>query len=190
MLSLIKSLKISHELQPGINLSMQMNHERARESPQQGLTLSLSRSPSTLLYHYHVFLIMFVVRICCLVRQPLPVIDFALFRSLAACNCVGTVWKNYVSVTFRDEEGNKRRFTWSTAFTSSFCNYEARYQEKLCPRCFFSFSYLTVSEHQYVTPQVSNKSSSDLKTYYSLQYWVSWAINFLKLVHGETWNSL
>ena len=94
MLSLIKSLKISHELQPGINLSMQMNHERARESPQQGLTLSLSRSPSTLLYHYHVFLIMFVVRICCLVRQPLPVIDFALFRSLAAFNCVGTVWKN------------------------------------------------------------------------------------------------
>lgn len=65
MLSLIKSLKISHELQPGINLSMQMNHERARESPQQGLTLSLSRSPSILPYHYHVFLIMFVVRICC-----------------------------------------------------------------------------------------------------------------------------
>lgn len=93
MLSLIKSLKISHELQPGMNLSMQMNHERARESPQQGLTLSLSRSPSTLLYHYHVFLIIFVVRICCLVRQPLPVIDFALFRSLAACNCVGTVWE-------------------------------------------------------------------------------------------------
>lgn len=93
MLSLIKSLKISHELQPGMNLSMQMNHERVRESPQQGLTLSLSRSLSILIYHYHVFLIMFVVRICCLVRQPLPVIDFALFRSLAACNCVGTVWK-------------------------------------------------------------------------------------------------
>ena len=164
--------------------------EQARESLQQGLTLSLSRSPSILLYHHHVFLIMFVVRICCLVRQPLPVIDFALFRSPAACNCVGTVWKNYVSVTFRDEEGNKRRFTWSTAFTSSFCNYEARYQEKLCPRCFFSFSYLTVSEHRYVTPQVSNKSSPDLKTCYSLQYWVSGAITFLKLVHGETWNSL
>ena len=55
---------------------------------------------------------------------------------------------------------------------------------------FFSFLYLTVSEHQYITPQVSNKSSPDLKTYYSLQYRVSWAITFLKLVHGETWNSL
>ena len=164
--------------------------EQARESPQQGLTLSLSRSPSILLYHYHVFLIMFVVRICCLVRQPLPVIDFALFRSLAACNCVGTVWKNYVSVTFREEEGNKRRFTWSTAFTSSFCNYEARYQEKLCPRCFFLLFISKVSEHRYATPQVGNKSSPDLKTYHSLQYWVSWAITFLKLVHGETWNSL